>query len=79
MSSDELPGESDWGENEAAIYFNETELVVDFGHPAKTISISLDDDNDQYLIAKVLDDTNFWTAFLGALSQAVEQAKKNAS
>jgi hypothetical protein len=65
--------ETDWGENEAAIYFNDDELVVDFGHPAKTISISINTDNERQVIAKVLDDVNFWTAFLGALGQAMQQ------
>lgn len=60
--------------NEAAIYFNDNgmELVVAYGDN-KTISIELNTEEERAVVQMVLSDANFWTAFLGALGQAMKK------
>lgn len=57
--------------NEAAIYFNDNELVVSYGDD-KTISIELNTDEERAVVQTVLSDANLWMAFLGALGQAMK-------
>lgn len=61
--------------DEAAIYFNDDSLVVDYGN-GHNIAITIDSDEERQVVRTVLGDANFWTAFLGALGQAMEQVKK---
>ena len=69
--------EDEWAENEAALYFDEDseEFVVAYGD-GQVIGITIDNDEDRNVIRTVLSDVNFWTAFLGALGQAMQQVKK---
>lgn len=57
--------------NEAAIYFNDNELIVAYGHD-KTVAIELNTDEERAVVQTVLSDANFWMAFLGALGQAMK-------
>ncbi len=57
----------------AAIFFDEDgNLVVDYGWEGKNIFIELSSDEERATIMTVLNDVNFWTAFLGALGQAMQ-------
>lgn len=60
--------------NEAAIFFNDDELVIAYGDN-KSISIELNTDEERATVQTVLSDANFWTAFLGALGQAMKENK----
>lgn len=61
---------------EAAIFFDEDgNLVVEYGWEGKNIHIELSSDEERATIMTVLNDVNFWTAFLGALGQAMKEAK----
>lgn len=64
--------------NEASIYFEDNELIVAYGD-GNIIGITMDSEEDRTVIRQVLGDANMWTAFLGALSQAMEQVKKEMS
>jgi hypothetical protein len=57
--------------NEAAVYFNDNELVVAFGDD-KTVSIELNTDEERAVVQTVLSDVNLWMAFLGALGEAMK-------
>ncbi len=60
----------------AAIFFDEDgNLVVDYGWEGKNIFIELSSDEERATIMTVLNDVNFWTAFLGALGQAMKENK----
>jgi hypothetical protein len=60
--------------NEAAIFFDENTLVVAYGDN-KSISIELNTDEERETVQTILSDVNFWTAFLGALGQAMKENK----
>jgi len=60
--------------NEAAIFFDENTLVVAYGGN-KSISIELNTDEERETVQTTLSDVNFWTAFLGALGQAMKENK----
>ncbi len=78
MTNDDYDAnEEEWAENEAALYFDEDneEFVVAYGD-GQIIGITIDNDEDRQVIRTVLSDANFWTAFLGALGQAMQQVKK---
>ncbi len=57
--------------NEAAIYFNDNELVIAYGDD-KTVSIELNTDEERAVVQTVLSDANLWMAFLGALGEAMK-------
>jgi hypothetical protein len=63
--------------NEAAIYFNDKELVVDYAD-GKAVAIELNTDEERAVVQAVLSDVNFWTAFLGALGQAMKTKMEQA-
>ncbi len=63
--------EDDEAYNEAAIYFNDNELVVDYAD-GKVVAIELNTDEERAAVQSVLSNVNFWTAFLGALGQAMK-------
>ena len=64
--------EFEFAVNEAAIYFDNDNLVVAFGDgKAATMEIERDDERD--IIRRVLSDANTWAAFLGSLSAALKQ------
>ena len=69
--------EPEFAVNEAAIYFEENELTVAYGD-GQIVAITLDNEQERAVVRKVLGDVNLWMAFLGGLSQAVEQAKLSA-
>jgi hypothetical protein len=58
--------------NEAAVYFDDNELIVAFGDDEKTVSIELNTEEERAVVQTVLSDANFWMAFLGALGQAMK-------
>jgi hypothetical protein len=60
--------------DEAAIFFDENTLVVAYGDN-KSISIELNTDEERETVQTILSDVNFWTAFLGALGQAMKENK----
>jgi hypothetical protein len=62
--------------DEVAIYFDDNELIVAYGD-SHSISIELNTEEERETVRTVLSDVNFWTAFLGALGQAMEQVKIN--
>jgi hypothetical protein len=78
LINDDADDYEELNDNIAAIFFDDDgNLVIDYGWENKNIAIELNSDEDRAVIMTVLNDVNFWTAFLGALSQAVEKARTN--
>lgn len=65
---------SDTYSNEAAIYFSENKLVVNFGED-RTAVMDLENDQERELVRTILADANLWDNFLGALSASLTQHK----
>ena len=71
--------EPEYALNEAAIYFDdENRLIVIYGE-GRTMAIELNSDHEKALVRTVLNDPNFWHAFIGALSASLEQTKETAN
>ena len=70
--------ETEFAVNEAAIYFDDNELVIAYGD-GSIIGITIDSEAERKVVRTVLGDVNLWTAFLGGLSQAMEQVKGNSN
>lgn len=70
--SEEHEEEFEFALNEAAIYFDNDNLVVAFGE-GKVATLELERQEERDVIKKVLADVNTWAAFLGSLSAALKQ------
>ena len=64
--------EFEFAVNEAAIYFDNGNLVVAFAD-GKAAIMEIERDDERDVIRRVLSDTNTWAAFLGSLSAALKQ------
>jgi hypothetical protein len=62
--------ETDPYHNEAAIYFNDNQLVVAYGD-GRNIVMELESEEERELVQTIISDVNFWSQFLSALSVAL--------
>jgi hypothetical protein len=58
--------------NEAAIYFDDMNLVVSFAD-GKTATMELEREEERQVVREVLRDINTWASFLNALSAALKK------
>lgn len=58
--------------NEAAIYFDNDNLVVSFGE-GKSATMEIERKDQAAVVRQVLSDPNTWAAFLGSLSAALQE------
>lgn len=70
MTSEEQE-EFDFAINEAAIYFENGELTISYGE-GNILAVGMSEDK-QKLTKQVLATGDFWTAFLGGLSNSVDK------
>jgi|13_taG_2_1085334.scaffolds.fasta_scaffold91361_2 hypothetical protein len=66
--------EFDFALNEASIYFEGGNLVVAYEEDTKTLKVSMSDQQIA-LTKQVLAQGDFWTAWLGAVSNAVDKVQ----
>ena len=71
MSED---NEQEWAVNEAALYFDNGNLVVVFGY-GRSVSMELSSDNEREVVKTMLGDINLWTMFINSLSSALTTHK----
>lgn len=64
--------EPEFAVNEAAIYFDDTKLVVAFGD-GRIAEMTLDRKEEVDVVKAVLADANTWAIFLGSLSAALKE------
>ena len=62
--------EPEFAVNEAALYFDNNNLVVAFGD-GRNVVMELENDEERGLVRTVLSDVNFWANFVTALSTAI--------
>ena len=66
--------EFDFALNEVAIYFEDGNLIVSYEEGTKTLKVSMSDQQIA-LTKQVLAQGDFWTAWLGAVSNAVDKVQ----
>lgn len=64
-------------EDVAGFFINDQQLVIEFGdeEDPKSVSLEFQDLNERMIVQRVLDDRNFWTQIINALSAALTQEK----
>lgn len=65
-------GEGMFAVNNAAIYFDEGNLVVAYGD-GNLVTMELEREDEREIVRKIVDDPNTWAAFLGSLSAALKK------
>ena len=74
MSDNEMEDEL---EDVAGFFISDQQLVIEFGdeEDPKSVSLEFQDLNERMIVQRVLDDRNFWTQIINALSAALTQEK----
>lgn len=60
----------------AGFFINDKQLVIEFGDDPdepKSVALEFRHDGEQDIVMKVLDDRNFWTQIINALSAALTE------